>query len=370
MRQTEEKKERRSKKRTSEAARKRIAVVLGIFLLAAVWMAPAYARAESLSVEFLDVGQGSAVLLESEGHYVLIDGGDRQTSSFVVSYLQNKGIDTFDYVVASHYDSDHLAGLIGVLHQFGVNQLLTPDYVSETKLYQSFCETASEYGISQIHPLQEERYPFGTAVMEVVGPIYYGHSDENEDSLCIRIENGETSFLICGDIGEDAETELVHTGADLRADVYLANHHGSDSSNTQEFLDAVQPSYAVISCGEGNSYGHPGGETMERFAALGILVYRTDRQGTIRVQSDGVNLFWEQEPCSDLTPGTANQNAGSEDGGQSGQTSYVLNTNSMKFHFPSCSAAQRIKPENRAEYTGTRESLTAQGYSPCGICSP
>lgn len=361
---------KKEKKQRFQTVRKGMGIVLSILFLTIAWMLPVYAEGEQLSIEFLDVGQGNAVLLESQGHYVLIDGGDRETSSFVVSYLQDKGIDTFDYVVASHYDSDHLAGLIGVLHQFGVNQLLTPDYVSDTQLYQSFCETASEYDVGQIHPFQEEIYNFGTATMEILGPVYYGHSDENEDSICIRIKNGETSFLICGDIGEETETELVHTGVDLKADVYLLNHHGSNTSNTQEFLDAVQPSYAVISCGKENSYGHPGSDTMARLSALEIPVYRTDIQGTIRVESDGVNLIWEQDPCNDFTPGTAEENNLSENTEESVQTEYVLNINSMKFHFPSCSAAQRIKAENRQDYTGDRETLIAQGYSPCGICNP
>ena len=326
------------------------------------------AEGEQLRVEFLDVGQGNAVLLESQGHYVLIDGGDRETSSFVVSYLQEQGIETFDYVVASHFDSDHLAGLIGVLHQFGVNQILTPDYEGDTKLYQSFEEAVRQYQVMEIHPQQEEVYSFGTAQMEILGPVYYGHSDGNEDSICIRVTNGENSFLICGDIGEDTETELVHTGVDVSADVYLLNHHGSNTSSTQEFLDLVQPSYAVISCGTRNSYGHPGTETMARIENLGIPTYRTDRQGTIRVESDGTQLFWEQEPCNDFTPGDQAEETIQQEAGQ--ENLYILNTRSMKFHLPSCNAVNKMKEKNRQEYTGSRDALIQQGYSPCGTCHP
>lgn len=342
-----------------------------MIMMAAVFiMTPQHVRAEGeqLRVEFLDVGQGNAILLESQGHYVLIDGGDRETSSFVVSYLEEQGIDTFDYVVASHFDSDHLAGLIGVLHQFGVNQILTPGYEGDTKLYQSFEEAVRQYQVMEIHPQQEEVYSFGTAQMEILGPVYYGHSDGNEDSICIRVTNGENRFLICGDIGEDTETELVHTGVDLSADVYLLNHHGSNRSSTQEFLDLVQPSCAVISCGSGNSYGHPGTETMTRIENLGIPIYRTDRQGTIRVESDGIQLFWEQEPCNDFTPGDQAEETISEEEGQESQ--YILNTRSMKFHLPSCSAVNKMKEKNRQEYTGSREALIQQGYSPCGTCHP
>ena len=122
--------------------------------------------------------------------------------------------------------------------EFGVNQILTPDYEGDTKLYQSFEEAVRQYQVMEIHPQQEEVYSFGTAQMEILGPVYYGHSDGNEDSICIRVTNGENSFLICGDIGEDTETELVHTGVDVSADVYLLNHHGSNTSSTQEFLES------------------------------------------------------------------------------------------------------------------------------------
>ena len=340
-------------------------IFAGVFIFISAFLT-VYARGEELDVQFLDVGQGNAILLESQGHYVLIDGGDRETSSFVVSYLKEEGIDTFDYVVASHYDSDHLAGIVGVLHQFGVSQILTPGYVGDTKLYKSFQEAVAEYDVMEVHPDQEQIYSFGTAQMEILGPVYYGHSDGNEDSICIRITNGANRFLICGDIGEDTETELVHTGVDLKADVYLLNHHGSNNSNTQEFLDVVQPSYAVISCAAGNSYGHPGSETMERIAALKIPVYRTDIQGTIRVKSDGVNLIWEQEPCNDLRSGELQP---VEEDTKEVQK-YVLNNNSKKFHFPSCSSVEQMKEENREEYTGSRETLIQRGYSPCGNCNP
>lgn len=341
-----------------------------LILLSAFIVMPQDVRAEgeALRVEVLDVGQGNAILLESQGHYVLIDGGDRETSSFVVSYLKDQGIDTFDYVVVSHFDSDHLAGVIGVLHQFGVNQILTPDYEGDTKLYQSFQEAVRQYQVMEIHPEQEEIYSFGTAEMEILGPVYYGHSDENEDSICIRVTNGANSFLICGDIGEDTETELVHTGVDVSAEVYLLNHHGSNTSSTQEFLDLVQPSYAVISCGEGNSYGHPGKETMGRIKNWGIPVYRTDRQGIIRVESDGTQLFWEQEPCNDFMAGENQEETDQTGTGQ--ENWYLLNIRSMKFHLPSCGAASKMKEKNRREYVGSREELIQQGYSPCGTCNP
>jgi len=341
-----------------------------LLIMTAFFVMPenAYAEGEQLRVEILDVGQGNAVLLESQGHYVLIDGGDRETSSFVVSYLKDQGIDTFDYIVVSHFDSDHLAGVIGVLHQFGVNQILTPDYEGDTKLYQSFQEVVEQNQVMEIHPTQEEVYSFGTAEMEILGPVYYGHSDENEDSICIRVTNGANSFLICGDIGEDTETELVHTGVDVSAEVYLLNHHGSNTSNTQEFIDLVQPSYAVISCGEENSYGHPGTETMERIKNLGIPVYRTDRQGIIRVESDGAQLLWEQEPCNDFTAGEYQEEAIQT--GTDQENLYLLNIKSMKFHLPSCSAASRMKEKNRREYIGSRDELIQQGYSPCGTCNP
>lgn len=329
---------------------------------------------KQLTIHYLDVGQGNAALLESQGHYMLIDGGNRKASSFVVSYLKKQGVEKLDYIIISHFDEDHLAGAIGALHQFPVETVLTADYTADSSIYNSYTKTMQEKGYQETHPSQGDTFSFGDVKFRVIAPVSYGHQDENEDSVGVIVENGENSFFFGGDMGKTGENEVMDSGVSLKADVFLLNHHGSYLS--REFLDAVSPSYAVISCGDGNSYGHPREDTVKLLEQPQIPVFRTDKQGTVLLYSDGENIAYDQEPCNDYSPGNrtasgdkeepslAVNNAGPE------ECDYVLNVHTKKIHLPSCSALNNMKEENKAYYKGTKEELLEDGYEACGTCKP
>lgn len=328
-----------------------------------------------LTVTFLDVGQGNAVLVQSGGEAMLIDGGDREYSSFVVSCLKNAGVTELSYAVASHYDADHLNGIVGALHAFPCAEVLAADYVTDTRVYESFCEVIAEQGIELVYPKAGEVYEIGDASFTVVCPDSYDHADANDNSVGIRLVHGANSFLICGDAGEASEEAMLKSGVVLDSDVYLASHHGSDGSSSAEFLEAVSPEAVVISVGKDNQYGHPSARVLDDAAAVGAEIYRTDLQGTITVTSDGEQLFWNTEPAaekeqsvSEEASGGAEQEAILSEG--DGQDIYILNQNTKKFHLPSCSSAKDINSENRAEFQGTREELTGAGYEPCQRCKP
>lgn len=330
-----------------------------------------------LTVTFLDVGQGNAVLVESEGEYMLIDGGDREYSSFVVSYLKNAGVTELSYVISSHYDADHLNGVVGALNAFPCETVLAADYVTDTRVYDSFCEAVAEQGISLVYPSVGDVYEFGDAEFTVVCPDSYDYADVNDDSVGIRLVHGENSFLICGDAGKASEDAMLESGVLLDSDVYLASHHGSDGSSTAEFLEAVSPETVVISVGADNSYGHPSERVLEDVMAVGAEIYRTDLQGTVTVTSDGEQLFWNTEPAAEsgqnvsggeTASGGAEKDAVLPEG--DGQGIYILNRNTKKFHLPSCASAEDISSENRAEFRGSREELTEAGYEPCQRCKP
>lgn len=328
-----------------------------------------------LTVTFLDVGQGNAVLVQSGGEAMLIDGGDREYSSFVVSGLKNAGVTELSYAVASHYDADHLNGIVGALHAFPCEEVLAADYVTDTRVYESFCEVIAEQGIELVYPKAGEVYEIGDASFTVVCPDSYDHADANDNSVGIRLVHGANSFLICGDAGEASEEAMLKSGVVLDSDVYLASHHGSDGSSSAEFLEAVSPEAVVISVGKDNQYGHPSARVLDDAAAVGAEIYRTDLQGTITVTSDGEQLFWNTEPAaekeqsvSEEASGGAEQEAILSEG--DGQDIYILNQNTKKFHLPSCSSAKDINSENRAEFQGTREELTGAGYEPCQRCKP
>lgn len=383
----------------------------------------------TLSVTFLDVGQGNAVLVEQGGAYMLIDGGNRDYSSFVVSYLKEQGVEELAYVIASHYDADHLNGVVGALHAFSCGQVLAPDYVTDTRVYESFERVIKEQDIALAYPAVGDTYTLGDASFTVVCPKAYDPKEDNDNSVGIRLVYGDTSFLICGDAGKAEEQAMLDSGVTLESDVYLASHHGSEGSSSEAFMRAVSPSAVVISAGAGNSYGHPTRTVLDRVKACGAALYRTDLQGTITVTSDGTSLSWSVDATQDYrdgdevaagaadttgTSGTAGAGvtdaaAGSTDttgtsgtadtadsaaqasvaadtAGSAAQASsggetaadgtadvtgeYVLNTNTKKFHRPSCSSVAQMSPENKAAFSGSREELIAAGYDPCKRCNP
>lgn len=327
-----------------------------------------------LTVTYLDVGQGNTILAESEGHYMLIDGGARETSSFVVSFLQKRKIEKLDYLLISHFDEDHLAGAIGALHNFEVGTLITPDYTADSSIYRSYAEAVAEKGYTEMHPKMGDEFTLGNAGFRIISPVSYGHEDKNQDSVGIILQNGANKFFIGGDIGLEGEKEILEANIDIDADVMMMNHHGSHVS--EKFFDAVSPITGVISCGEGNSYGHPREDTMKILEENQVPVFRTDKQGTIVVHSDGADITFEQKACNDYTPGTRAGNDEKDEAdeifGNSDEANcdYILNTHTKKIHKPGCSSAEKTDEDNKAYFKGNIEELLENGYSTCGNCKP
>lgn len=247
------------------------------------------ASAGNTRVHFLDVGEGLCILVQSDGHAMLYDGGDRDTSSFVISYLQRQNVQTLDYVIASHYDADHISGLIGALYAFDVGQVLGPDYVHDSDTYESFLNAVHEKGLTVTHPSVGEVRSLGSANFAILAPSRTV-SEPNDNSIVIRLVNGSTSFLFPGDAEQSSEDDMCSSGYLLKSDVLCPGHHGSATSTGYEFLMRVQPEYAVISAGAGNEYGHPHQETLDLLAAAGVTVFRTDESGTIVIDSDGTDI--------------------------------------------------------------------------------
>jgi len=347
---------------------------------------PSGTISSEMKVHFLDVGQGAAVLFQIGNQVLVFDGGDRDTSSFVVSYLKKQAIKQVDVMIASHYDADHINGLVGILNVFPVKQVYDANYTSDTRVYQSFKKYIQDHSIPEDVPGMRQSIHVGEATITFIAPKSYGHKEVNDDSICIRVQFGETSFVIMGDPSADAEQQILTQ--DLASDVFYASHHGSNGSNSKTLLSNVSPEFVVISCGADNSYGHPGDNTLNRIKATGAGLYRTDKQGTIVATSDGQSIEWSQDPCNDFTPGettspttaattvataaptTAATTQAPPPPSSGDARAYVLNTNTMKFHYPSCSSASDIYPENRQDVTLTRQEIIDMGYVPCKRCNP
>lgn len=258
---------------------------------------------QELKVHFLDVGQGLAVFAQCGDQTLIYDGGDRKTSSFVVSYLQKQGVTTLDYVISSHYDADHVYGLIGCLRAFDVKKVISSDYQHDSETYKKFVQAVEEEGLAMEHPSVGTEYSFGSGSFTILAPEKAIPGESNKNSVVVKLVNGEQSFLLTGDAESSSEKAMCDSGMDLSCDVLVPSHHGSATATSWEFLQETVPAYAVISCGSDNQYGHPDKDTMDKLQAMEISVYRTDKQGTVVAVSDGENLSWDQEPCNDYTPG-------------------------------------------------------------------
>ena len=263
-----------------------------------------------MAVHFIDVGQGLAILVQSGGENLLYDGGNRSHADEVVQYLKNQQVETINYMISSHYDEDHLGGLVKCLDNFEVEHVLGSDYVHTSDLFNTFMNTATAHAIIVEYPSVGDTYEFGTGSFTVMAPDGISQNS-NDNSVVIRLVNGNNSFMFMGDAEETSEQDMISTGMNLDCDVLSLGHHGSASSTSWDLLEATSPSWAVISCGLNNTYGHPAAETMGKLSDMDIPVFRTDDQGTVIALSDGNTISWNQEPCNDYTSGSEKQSTDS-----------------------------------------------------------
>lgn len=257
---------------------------------------------EGMRVHFLDVGQGLCILVELDDKVLIYDGGDSDTSSYVVAYLKQQGITEIDYMISSHYDSDHLSGLIGCLNAFEVKHVIGSDYEHDSRLYDSFMDAVEEEGLKVQYPDVGTRFQLGEAEFTILAPEEIV-DDSNANSVAIKLTYGESDFIFTGDADVASEKKMVASGIDLECDVLSLGHHGSSTSNSSLFLEKTVPEYAVISCGVGNSYGHPHVEVVELLEAMEIAVFRSDVQGTVIAVADGKSITWSEAPCNDYSDG-------------------------------------------------------------------
>ncbi len=250
----------------------------------------------TLEVHFLDVGQGDATLIRCGDDAMLIDAGNNSWGDDVRDYLEYQGIDDLDYVIGTHPDADHIGGLDVVMEAFDCGTVIMPDYEKDTQTYEEVIDVMNQKGLELTLPQVGTVYELGEAAFTIVAPCRDYGDNANDYSVGILLEHGENRFLFTGDAEEESETDMLNSGIDLSADVFKAAHHGSRTANTEAFLERVNPDYVVISCGEGNSYGHPHAEVLNRLREMGVQVFRTDEEGTITAVSDGSSITFNVPP--------------------------------------------------------------------------
>ena len=330
---------------------------------------PVQPSGSSFAIHFIDVGQADAALVLCDGQAMLIDGGNADDSSLMYTYLSRLGITYLDYVVGTHAHEDHIGGIAGALNYASTGQVFCPVTSYTTRAFNNFVKAVQNHGRSITVPSVGDRFNLGSASCQVLG--VNSTDDTNESSIVLRITYGNTSFLFAGDAEREAENMILNRGYDLRSDVLKVGHHGSASSTGYYWLRQIAPQYAVISVGKGNSYGHPTETVLSRLRDADVTTFRTDLQGDIICTSDGQTVSFQVSKNQNAdTFGGIGSNSTQQAGSSGGTQSYILNTNTMKFHYPSCASAAKISRKNRKDYTGTREELISQGYDPCGNCHP
>lgn len=327
-----------------------------------------YALGESsakLIVHFIDVGQGDSILLESDDEYVLIDAGERDFGDEVSDYILERGADELKYVIATHPHSDHVGGMRTVLNEIDTENFITVETDSATNTWTKLLSTVESLNINYIDAQSGDTYTFGNASFTILAPLSDDYDGYNNYSVVTKVTCGDISFMLTGDAEKESEYEMVASGVDLSADVLKCGHHGSSTSTTAKFLKAVDPAYAVISCGKDNEYGHPHKETIQKLNTLGCQILRTDKMGTIVAYTDGTTLsFSTEKGSSAVETYTAGSKTGSAD-----NLNYIGNKNSHIFHYATCSGAKSMNEKNKIEFE-TREAAVNAGYKPCSTCNP
>ena len=243
-----------------------------------------------MQVHFIDVGQGDCTLIQTSEAVILIDAGEAGEADKVINFLKDRDIKKIDCCIATHPHTDHIGGLPDVFEEFDVDTVITTEFSEEneptTDTYERFLDSLEDVENIAIAEAGD-KYEYGSLKIEILGPLKQ-YEDLNNMSIVAKVSYGKTSLMLTGDAETMSENDMLENKTvDYSADILKLGHHGSSTSTGKAWLKAVNPDVGIISCGEGNEYGHPHKETVNKLKQNSIEYYRTDLKGTILFESDG-----------------------------------------------------------------------------------
>lgn len=278
--------------------KKILLIFVAILLIASfslMWLEEENERKMPLSVNYLDVGQGDATLIQYLGTYqILIDGGPSGKRLLPeLSSIISPTDHTIELVILTHPDKDHLAGLIDVVENYSVKAVLSNGQEADTNIYRQYKEVIQNKGIQEYVFKEGSRVLLGVDLeLRSYNPdlVVEEKSDRNENSVVVRMDYGDNSFLFVGDADFATEKDIASDEENVDVDWFKVGHHGSKNSTSDEFLQAVTPKWSIISAGKSNRYGHPNEELLERLRSVGTNILRTDEKGTIVIECESVEM--------------------------------------------------------------------------------
>ena len=256
-----------------------------------------------LEIDFLDVGQADCTLIICNNEAMLIDAGTEDQGTKIRKVLKEKGISTLQYCILTHNDADHIGSADSIISNFTIGDLFISSTGKPTYSYDRMMEAIEYYNLTWSQPAVGSTYSLDEAKFTILAPSAQ-YEDSNDNSIVLKLTYKDRSFLFLGDAEKEEIAELMSSDFDLAADVLKAGHHGSSTSSPKELINAINPSFAVISCGAGNEYHHPHPSVLNTFKKAAIEVFRTDEQGTISLTSDGSSIIWNTEPSTTWEPGS------------------------------------------------------------------
>lgn len=261
-----------------------------------------------IKIHYIDVGQGDSELIQIGDKNILIDAGTSDKKA--LDYLKSIGIKKIDYAIATHPHEDHIGSMDDVIKAFEIGTFYAPKATTTTKTFENMVKALKAKDLKMTVPKVGEEINIGNATLTFLAPNSDKYEDLNNYSIVVKLKYGNNSFIFMGDAEDIIEREILKKELDIKADILKVGHHGSRSSTTQEFLNKVNPKYAVVSCEKGNDYGHPHKETLTKLNGKNISVFRTDLNGTIIAESDGKEISFNVKPVdkSSNVPGTPKKN--------------------------------------------------------------
>lgn len=251
---------------------------------------------DGVAVHFIDVGQGDCALIQSDAGNILIDAGTPDSESAIMRYLDALSIENFAYAIFTHPHADHIGSAAALLERYTFDAVILPDAVSTSRTFERMLDALEKEKCEIISGHDGLSYVLGNLKLDLLAPASDYGDDLNNQSVVCKFTYGEISFLFTGDAESKSESDILRENSDkLCAEVLKVEHHGSKTSSSEAFLEAVSPQIAVISVGEDNEYGHPSAWIVSRLKEIGASVYRTDQVGSVIVMTDGKNIGVQTE---------------------------------------------------------------------------